>query len=92
MQIWLKNHKLIINASPVGTFPKINLSPELPYGEINETHILFDLIYNKETLFLNEGKRRGAIISNGLKCLNTKQKILGDLEQIETVLFFFCNF
>ena len=66
----LKNHKLIINASPVGTFPKINLSPELPYDEINETHILFDLIYNpKETLFLKEGKRRGAIISNGLKML-----------------------
>ena len=66
----LKNHQLIINASPVGTFPKVNLSPELPYEEINETHILFDLIYNPiETLFLKEGKRRGAIISNGLKML-----------------------
>ena len=41
----LKNHKLIINASPVGTFPEVDLSPELPYEEINETHIFFDLIY-----------------------------------------------
>jgi len=66
----LKNYKLIINASPIGTFPKVNLSPELPYEEINKTHILFDLIYNPtETLFLKEGKKRGAIISNGLKML-----------------------
>tara|TARA_S200000501_G_scaffold135675_1_gene128348 strand:- start:2370 stop:3122 length:753 start_codon:yes stop_codon:yes gene_type:complete len=66
----LESHKLIINASPIGTFPKVNLSPKLPYQEINETHILFDLIYNPlETLFLKEGKRRGAIVSNGLKML-----------------------
>tara|TARA_B100001057_G_C22619277_1_gene859804 strand:+ start:354 stop:941 length:588 start_codon:yes stop_codon:yes gene_type:complete len=66
----LKDYKLIINASPIGTFPQVNLSPELPYEEINETHILFDLIYNPlETLFLKEGKKRGAIISNGLKML-----------------------
>ena len=66
----LKKHKLIINASPVGTFPRINLCPEIPYDAIDETHILFDLIYNPlETLFLNEGKKRGATISNGLKML-----------------------
>ena len=67
---FLKKHKLIINASPVGTFPRINLFPEIPYDAIDETHILFDLIYNPlETLFLNEGKKRGATISNGLKML-----------------------
>ena len=67
---FLKKHKLIINASPVGTFPRINLCPEIPYDAIDETHILFDLIYNPlETLFLNEGKKRGATISNGLKML-----------------------
>ena len=67
---FLKKHKLIINASPVGTFPRINLCPEIPYDAIDETHILFDLIYNpSETLFLNEGKKRGAKISNGLKML-----------------------
>ena len=66
----LKKHKLIINASPVGTFPRINLCPEIPYDAIDETHILFDLIYNPlETLFLNEGKKRGAKISNGWKML-----------------------
>ena len=55
---FLKKHKLIINASPVGTFPRINLFPEIPYDAIDETHILFDLIYNPlETLFLNEGKK-----------------------------------
>ena len=66
----LKDFKLIINATPIGTFPNIKLSPKLPYEAINRTHILFDLIYNPlETLFLKEGKKRGAIVSNGLKML-----------------------
>ena len=42
--------------------PRVDLSPELPYEEINETHILFDLIYNPtETLFLKEGKKEGLL-------------------------------
>ena len=66
----LKEYKLIINASPLGTFPKVELSPDLPYQALDDNHVLFDLIYNPlETLFLQEGKKRGAIISNGLKML-----------------------
>ena len=65
-----KNYKLIINSTPVGTFPKVNFNPQIPYQAINKSHILFDLIYNPpETLFLKEGKKRGAKISNGLKML-----------------------
>lgn len=66
----LKDFKLIVNATPTGTFPNVRLSPELPYEAINETHILFDLIYNPlKTLFLKKGEKRGAIVSNGLKML-----------------------
>jgi shikimate dehydrogenase len=66
----LRQHLLIINASPVGTFPKIEEAPDLPYHGLTKDHILFDLIYNPlETQFLKEGKARGCKVSNGLKML-----------------------
>ena len=66
----LNEYQLIVNASPIGTYPNVELSPDLPYQAINKGHILFDLIYNPlETLFLKEGRKRGATISNGFKML-----------------------
>ena len=66
----LKEHLLIINASPVGTFPDVNQAPNLPYEFLTNNHILYDLIYNPpETLFLKEGKKRGCTILNGYKML-----------------------
>lgn len=66
----IKNTQLIINATPLGIFPNINEKPNIPYTSINSNHILFDLIYNPaETLFLKEGKKRGAKIINGYEML-----------------------
>ena len=66
----LPQHLLIINASPVGTFPDIEIAPALPYEGLNKNHVLYDLIYNPlETQFLKEGKTRGCKTSNGLKML-----------------------
>ena len=64
----MKNHNIIINASPVGMFPNINLYPSIPYEFITPEHICFDLIYNPfETLFLKKCSQTGAKILNGLK-------------------------
>lgn len=66
----MSEYTLIINCSPVGTFPKIDEAPEIPYDYIAEKHLLFDLIYNpSETKFLKEGKKRGASTINGLRML-----------------------
>jgi shikimate dehydrogenase len=66
----LGKHLLIVNASPLGTFPKIKEAPNLPYEELTKDHILFDLIYNPpETQFIKEGKTRGCKVSNGIKML-----------------------
>ncbi|WP_010520117.1 shikimate dehydrogenase family protein [Croceivirga radicis] len=66
----LKEYLVIINCSPVGTFPDVDKKPDLPYHHITDEHILFDLIYNpSETAFLSEGKKRGAAIQNGLAML-----------------------
>lgn len=66
----LKSHQIIINCTPLGTYPKINECPDIPYSALTKQHILFDLIYNpKETLFLKKGKQQNATIINGLKML-----------------------
>ena len=66
----INSHHIIINCSPVGTFPDVNICPNIPYNGISEHHILYDLIYNpKETKFLKQGKQQNALIINGLKML-----------------------
>ena len=64
------SHNLIINCTPLGTFPNIEYAPEIPYEFISEQHILFDLIYNPEkTLFLKMGEDKGATTINGYEML-----------------------
>lgn len=66
----VKNHQIIINSTPLGTFPDINECPNIPYQAINKNHILFDLIYNpEETKFLSHGKKNHATTINGLNML-----------------------
>jgi len=63
-------YRLIINTTPLGMSPKINYAPDLPYELIDGTYYLYDLIYNPvETLFIKNGKKRGASTMNGLKML-----------------------
>ena len=64
------DHKVIINCSPVGTYPKVEEAPDIPYDTIGAAHYLFDLVYNPaETRFLKEGVKRGATIKNGMDML-----------------------
>lgn len=63
-------HHLIINCTPLGTFPNIEACPNIPYEAITDQHLLYDLIYNpEETTFLKKGKTQGATTVNGLKML-----------------------
>lgn len=61
---------LIINATPLGTYPKVDSFPNIPYRFITEKHLLFDLVYNPEvSVFLRNGKEKGATIKNGYEML-----------------------
>ena len=61
---------LIVNASPVGTFPQEQYYPDIPYEGIGKQHFLFDLVYNPaKTIFLAKGEERGAVIQNGYDML-----------------------
>ena len=66
----ITSHPIIINCTPIGTFPNIDECPNIPYGGITKKHILYDLIYNPDqTKFLSHGKTKGATIINGLEML-----------------------
>ncbi len=66
----IETHQLIINTTPLGTFPKMDEYPNLPYNFISTDHLCFDLIYNPdETLFLKKSKENGALILNGYQML-----------------------
>ena len=70
------NYKLIINTTPLGMYPKINLLPNIPYRLITKNYFLYDLVYNpKTTKFLEKGKRRGAKIKNGLEMLHLQAEL-----------------
>jgi shikimate dehydrogenase len=66
----IREHRLIINTTPLGMFPDTEACPDLPYDAIGESHYLFDLVYNPSiTLFLLKGREQGAIIENGYRML-----------------------
>jgi shikimate dehydrogenase len=61
---------LIVNCTPIGTFPDIDRCPDLPYNLINKENVIFDLVYNpSETLLMKKGKERGCKTINGHEML-----------------------
>lgn len=67
----IHQNKLIINCTPIGTFPNCDIAPSIPYKHITKEHFLYDLIYNPaKTLFCQMGEDKGAITLNGLEMLH----------------------
>ena len=66
----LGTSQILVNCTPLGTFPDTDRSPQLPYELLGPEHLLYDLIYNPPlTTFLKEGQQRGCRIKNGLEML-----------------------
>lgn len=67
----ISSHPLIINTTPVGMHPNVDDAPPIPYDQITNEHFLFDLVYNpEETVFMKEGKAKGAAVINGTEMLH----------------------
>ena len=65
-----RNHQIIVNTTPIGTFPNVDEKPTINYNELTPKHLLYDLVYNpSETAFLKEGKQRGTMVLNGFQML-----------------------
>lgn len=66
----LSENKVIVNCTPCGMAPHFDECPNLPYDSIDDSFLLYDLIYNpEETLFLRKGKEKDATVKNGLEML-----------------------
>ncbi len=66
----INKYHLIINCTPLGTFPDIEKLPDLPYEKLTYKHLLYDLIYNPSvSSFLQKGRDMGATIKNGKEML-----------------------
>ncbi|MGB0869205.1 MAG: shikimate dehydrogenase family protein [Flavobacteriales bacterium] len=69
-EMMMQQIQVLVNCTPLGTFPNVNEKPEIPYEALSDTHFLIDLVYNPpKTQFLKEGEKRGAMILNGYDML-----------------------
>lgn len=76
----MSEYTVIVNASPVGTFPRTDECPDIPYHLLTPNHLLYDLVYNPaETLFLKNGKARGAATKNGAEMLERQALAAWDI-------------
>jgi shikimate dehydrogenase len=72
----LATYSLLINTTPLGTYPQVNTCPDLQYQALTANHYLYDLVYNPaETLFLRKGREAGAQIKNGYEMLVLQAEI-----------------
>lgn len=66
----IDEYKLIINCTPLGTYPRTEEAPDIPYKALTPEHLLYDLTYNPPvTQFLASGQQQGCKIFNGQKML-----------------------
>ena len=76
----LAAHTLIVNTTPLGTYPDVLHCPTLPYEALGPQHYLYDLVYNpSETLFLQKGQAAGAQVKNGFDMLERQAEAAWDI-------------
>lgn len=67
----IRSHQLIIQCTPLGMYPSIHDSPDIPFQFITAKHLCFDMIYTPEkTAFLRLSEQQGATIKNGIQMLH----------------------
>lgn len=63
---YLRDYPLLINCTPLGTFPKIEGIPDIPLDQLNPAHRVYDLVYNPSvTRLMQACLDRGGIAKNG---------------------------
>lgn len=76
----LEQYTVIVNSTPLGTFPDVDNAPDIPYHLLSANHLLYDLVYNPaETKFLRLGKTNGASVKNGAEMLRLQALAAWDI-------------
>ena len=66
----IEEYNVLVNCTPLGLYPNVDLCPPLPYNAMNSRTLLYDLLYTPdETLFMRKGREQGATVKNGLEML-----------------------
>lgn len=69
----INHYGVIVNTTPLGTYPKVDACPDFPYELLSPAHLCFDLVYNPPlTLFLQRCAQQGCTIKNGLQMLHVQ--------------------
>lgn len=62
--------KVLVNCTPIGTFPNVTDCIELPFEYLTPSHLVIDLVYNPaETELMKRAQKNGAAVMNGLSML-----------------------
>lgn len=76
----IDEYKLIVNCTPLGTFPEVDESPDIPYELLTKDHYCYDLVYNPSvTKFMELASNSGAKVKNGLDMLHNQAVIAWDI-------------
>ncbi len=63
---WLASYPLIINTSPLGTYPQVEDMADIPLEQLHAAHRVYDLVYNPPiTRLMQECISRGGTAKNG---------------------------
>jgi len=66
----MASHKVIVNCTPLGMFPKVEGAPEIPYQHLTPEHVCFDCVYNPPvTRFMELAAAQGAQVKCGQEML-----------------------
>lgn len=72
----MEDFSLVVNATPLGTYPDTRKCPPIPYKWIHPDMMAYDMVYNPGlTLFMRKGARAGAAVKNGLEMLHRQAEL-----------------
>jgi shikimate dehydrogenase len=84
-RVGISDFELIVNTTPLGMFPLVEGSPDIPYSLLSKSSILYDLVYNPaETTFMKRGIEIGCKVFNGLAMLHLQAEAGWRIWQSET--------
>ncbi|NPA63099.1 MAG: shikimate dehydrogenase [Methanococci archaeon] len=70
LNVDLSDVDIVINATPIGMYPNVNVEPIVRAEQLREDMVVMDLVYNPlETVLLKEAKKANAKAINGLGML-----------------------
>lgn len=76
----VSEHLLIIQCTPVGTFPNVEDCLNFPFDALTSQHYIIDLIYNpSETAFIKNARNKGATTMNGYYMLEQQAEKAWDI-------------